>query len=95
LIALFALAMPHERGQLQTSVESLEALARRHFPDVSLTTAQPLPIFRALLHYRFGRPSLGRSAIFDRMMRAWSAAAAAIVPRRMWAYIIVRVTSHG
>jgi SAM-dependent methyltransferase len=91
LIALFALAMPHERGQLQTSVASLEQLVRRHFADVSLTTQQPLPIFRALLHYRFGWPSLGRLTLFDRAMRAWSAAAATLMPRRLWAYIVVRL----
>jgi SAM-dependent methyltransferase len=91
LIALFALAIAHERGQLQTSVGSLEALVRRHFGKVALITEQPLPVYRALLHYRFGWPALGRSAAFATAMRWWCAAAAALMPRRLWAYIIVRV----
>lgn len=95
IIALFALVMPHERGQLQTSVGSLEALVRRHFSDVRVETAQPMPVFRAALHYRFGLPSLGRSRVFKAAMELWCAAAAALVPRRLWAYIIVRVTSNA
>lgn len=95
LIALFALAMPHERGQLQTSVASLEALARRHAGQVSVTTAQPMPIFRALLHYRFGVPALGRSPVFGRLMDAWQRVCSILLPRRIWAYIVVRSGPNG
>jgi ubiquinone/menaquinone biosynthesis C-methylase UbiE len=94
LIGLFALAMPHERGQLQTSVASLEALVRRHFASIEVRTLQPMPIFRALLHYRFGLPSLGRSRLFGRVMDAWQALCGAVLPRRVWAYIIVRTTAR-
>ena len=95
LIALFAMAMPHERGQLQTSVAALQALVRRHFASTTVVTAQPMPIFRALLHYRFGMPSLGRTRVFAGLMDGWQRVCQLLLPRRFWAYIIIRARPHA
>jgi SAM-dependent methyltransferase len=92
LIALLALVRPHERGQLRTTPRSMRTLSQRHFHEVTVEVRQPLPVYRALLHYQFGLPRLGDARAFARLMDGWERLWRVVMPRRWWAYIVVRAT---
>jgi len=95
LIALFALALRHERGQLQTSPRRLQDMAARVFGPVELEMRQPLPVSRALAHYSFGAEGLGGRRWFARLMSAWDRACARLLPRGLWAYIVLQTVGRG
>lgn len=90
LIRLHALLRPHERGQLQNSVEGIRTLVARHFPAVAIEVRQPLPVWRLLLHHRFGCPWLGSWRAFAAVMDLWQRLCRALLPPRLWSYIIAR-----
>jgi ubiquinone/menaquinone biosynthesis C-methylase UbiE len=92
MIALLALVRPHERGQLGTTPRGMRALAERHFADVTVETRQPLPVYRALLHYQFGLPRLGAVRAFGALMDGWERLGRLLLPRGWWAYILVRAS---
>ncbi len=92
LMGLLALARPHERGQLRNSRGRLRALVGRHFGDVAVEVRQPFPVFRLLLHHRFGLPRLGSSRMFAILMDAWDRVWRRLWPRALWAYVVVRAT---
>jgi ubiquinone/menaquinone biosynthesis C-methylase UbiE len=93
LIRLLALVHPHERGQLETSPESLSSLLARHFPRVEIDIRQPMPLYRMLLHYQFGFPRLGSSRLVSALLDATDRVLQAGIPRRWWAYIVARVSA--
>jgi SAM-dependent methyltransferase len=89
IIGAFALVTPAERGMIRSTPEGLAFLAHRLTGRVTVKMAQPLPVARVLLHYRFGMPGLGRLrwvtralALSDRILRS-------VLPRCLWAYVIV------
>jgi len=91
LVRMLAVIRPHERGQLRNSVDSIAALVGRHFAGAAVDVRQPLPLSRALLHYQFGLPSLGRSRAFGAAIERVERALTAMIPRRRWAYIVARI----
>lgn len=93
LMLLLAAARPHERGLLRNSQGALTNLVRSFFPNVQTEARQPLPIYRLLLHYQLGFPRLGRSRGIRAVMRQWDRATARVLPRKWWAYILLRVTT--
>jgi SAM-dependent methyltransferase len=95
LIALLALVRRHERGQLRTTPRAMRALAERHFDEVAVEVRQPLPLYRALLHYQFGLPRLGAAPVFGVLMDAWEGLCRLVLPRGWWAYIVVRARRGG
>jgi SAM-dependent methyltransferase len=91
LMALQARLVIAERGLRTFTPEAvLETLNGLPLDDVEVTMAQALPLRRLVLHYRYGLPSLGRSAAgraaFERLERAGER----LLPRRRWAYTVVR-----
>ncbi len=90
LIRLLALVRPHERGQLQNSIQSLRELVARYFPSVEIEVRQPFPLHRLMLHYQFGFPRLGFSRLVAGVMDAWDRLFRAIWPREWWAYIVAK-----
>jgi hypothetical protein len=48
-----------------------------------------MPIYRLILHYQFGLPTLGRRRFFALGMDAWDALARRVVPPTFWAYVII------
>ena len=92
LMRLLALLRPHERGLLRNSAASLSALIRGEFADARTESRQPMPVYRVLLHYRLGLPGLGRSKASIELARGWDMAVASLLPRKWWAYILLRVT---
>jgi SAM-dependent methyltransferase len=93
LIALFAILLRHERGQLATTPGRMEALASELVGPATVVMKQPLPVFRALVHYSFGWPALGGRDGFGRLMASWDRVFARVLPRRFWAYIVLRIVT--
>ena len=62
---------------------------------LSLEMAQPLPVARAVLHYRYGVPTLGRRPWAARALCRLNAMLERLIPRTLWAYTIVRVRRTG
>ncbi len=89
LMRLLAAVRPHERGLLGNSLASLRRLVAPHFPAATYEFRQPLPIYRLLLHYRFGIPRLAGHAAFARAMTIWDAIARRVMPRSWWAYVVI------
>jgi ubiquinone/menaquinone biosynthesis C-methylase UbiE len=90
LVKLLALVRPHERGQLANTPQTLHQLLTKYFPDVEVELRQPMPVYRLLLHYQFGAPRLGSSAIMRVLLDAGEMMLRTLIPRRWWAYIIAR-----
>ena len=90
LMWAFAVFVPAERGTLRSTPARLAALVEPLGTRIAVEMAQPLPVARALLHYRFGRPGLGHSQTVVRLLHWFDAALNHLLPRRLWAYIVVR-----
>ena len=93
LMRLLAALRPHERGLLRNSVASLDELVRGQFGVVRTEPRQPLPVYRMLLHYRFGLPRLGWSKALTALMAGWDGAAARLLPRKWWSYVLITVST--
>jgi ubiquinone/menaquinone biosynthesis C-methylase UbiE len=92
LMILLAALRPHERGLLRNSMTSLRAVVADHFSSPSVLEArQPMPIYRLLLHHKFGLPRLGDRRSVASLMLGLERALRPILPRRWWAYILIKV----
>src|SRR5438045_7291620 len=92
LMRLLVAVHPHERGLRRNSVASLNELVRTSFPVSRLESRQPLPLDRMLLHYQFGVPRLGRSRGFRALMQQWDRAMGRVLPRKWWAYVLIKAS---
>jgi len=89
--ALHAWLVPAEAAVRQSTPERVAAL----FDGLPLTTPQihmteALPLRRALLHYRYGVPALGRSRSGAAALAALERLGGRVLPRSRWAYVVVR-----
>lgn len=90
LIWAFAAFVPAERGMLRSTPTRVAALVGHLASRFAVQMAEPLPVARALLHYRFGRPDLGHRPTVVRLLGGFHAALNHLLPRCLWAYIVVR-----
>jgi SAM-dependent methyltransferase len=90
LMAALALVVAAERALLQSAPARLATLVRNGGMLPAVDMAQPLPVARVLLHYRFGWPKLGRRRSVCRLLARLDAALTRLVPRACWAYVVVR-----
>ena len=87
--------------RLQTHLVPAEAGARTSNPtyvagllrglplsEIEVVTRQPLPLRRALLHYRFGLPSLGRHVPTRRALAWLERALGHLLPTSRWSYVV-------
>lgn len=95
LVALQARLIAAERGLVHSRAERLDAMLRPHLRDFTAETTQALPLRRVLLHYRFGAPGLGRWRAVVRLLDAAEAAAARLVPRSRWSYLVFTGYKRG
>jgi ubiquinone/menaquinone biosynthesis C-methylase UbiE len=91
LMVLLAVIRPHERGLLRNSVASLRTLGAAHFHSLNVESRQPMPIYRLLLHHKFGVPRLGEHRAVSALVLGFERAIRAVLPERWWAYILVKV----
>jgi|GEM_PF-390526 len=95
LIGVFALLVPAERGMMRSTPARVAALVESLGPRIALEMAQPLPVARAILHYRFGRPALGSRRVVAWLLGMVNAALKHLVPRCLWAYIVIRAVPEA
>jgi SAM-dependent methyltransferase len=95
LIAALALTTPAERGLFRSTPERVAAWIRESASALVLEMAQPLPVARAVLHYRYGAPALGYRAWAARLFRAMDRMACRLLPRPLWAYVVIRARRAG
>ncbi|MEW6269015.1 MAG: class I SAM-dependent methyltransferase [Thermodesulfobacteriota bacterium] len=93
LIRLQMALVPAERGAARSDERWLRALLTGlPLVGVEAEDAAPLPLDRVLLHHRFGLPSLGSRAGVVRALGALERAAARLLPRSRWSYVVIRAT---
>jgi SAM-dependent methyltransferase len=90
LIALHAITVPVERGELRSTLPFLEGLVARRFRVVATSRHQPLPVYRVIFHPQLGRASLAEHPLARRAMDGFERLAERIVPAFAWAYLHVR-----
>ena len=95
LIAALAMVTPAERGLFRSTPNRVAALVRGLTPALALAMAQPLPMARAVLHYRYGVPALGSRAWAACLFRRMDRIARCLVPRSLWAYVVIRARRAG
>lgn len=78
-----------ERGIRWNSPESLENLLFNVFGSKPLLRMrQPLPIYRVVLHYRFGIPRVGYWKFVQKVFDLFDALFEKIVPVNRWAFLV-------
>lgn len=90
LIAALGLVTPAERGLFRSTPERVATLVRKAGSAISVEMSQPLPVARAVLHYRYGVPALGRWSLVARLLRGLDTMLERLIPRSLWAYATVR-----
>lgn len=76
----------------QNSPASLEGLlARETGMRPRLIPRQPLPVFRMILHYRYGLPWLGRWKWVQWIFDAINHRAVRLVPQSRWGYLVFEI----
>lgn len=89
LIYLQGTLIRAEAGVKRTSPARFqELLSNRAGREVTIFMAEPLPLFRVVLHYRFGFPQLAARSRLIRLLELLEKAAAKIIPAGYWAYTI-------
>jgi len=78
-----------EVGIKRNSPLALQDLIRRETGySPAIQFRQPFPLFRMVLHYRYGAPRLGRSRVVQRLFDKLNQIAARHIPQSRWAYLI-------
>jgi SAM-dependent methyltransferase len=90
LIAMHALAIPVERGELRSTEGYLTGLLLKHFDVASTSRHQALPIHRIVFHPDLGRPAWGNDRVMSGLIRGVEGLAERVLPRIMWAYLHIR-----
>jgi ubiquinone/menaquinone biosynthesis C-methylase UbiE len=81
--------VPAEAGARASSPEHIAALLRNlPLREVEIRTCQPLPLRRALLHYRFGLPSIGRHESARRALSLFEDGLGRLLPASRWSYVV-------
>lgn len=89
MVAAFSLAIPTERMALKFHARSLRRLLSRQFAQVHLDHLEPSMLYRALLHYRFGRPLWHKKNAVRRLLAGWERLMSHM-PQNHWCYVRAR-----
>jgi ubiquinone/menaquinone biosynthesis C-methylase UbiE len=90
ILRLFSAIDPCERKIADQTPETLGALFKGlPVGPVRVEVREPTLVYRALLHHRFGLPSLGKSRLFARVMDRWIEAMHRVANPATWAYVSV------
>jgi SAM-dependent methyltransferase len=90
LIALHALAVPAERGELRSTATYLRRQFEPCFELEALCHHQAMPLHRVVFHPRLGRPLLGERPRVRDAVAAAERAASWLLPRWSWSYLHLR-----
>jgi len=92
LIALHALSVAAERGELRSTPARLSALVSRRFSIEHIRRLAPLPIHRVLFHPTLGSPRLARHGAAQVAVAALEQLAGRVMPP--WAYSYIHLRAH-
>lgn len=93
-LALFAILSPAERGMLRSTPGRIRKLVTELEESIVIEEWRMLEasnLFRALLHYTFGFPSLARSRVITRALKRLDRFCEKVIPKTRWAYSLVTV----
>jgi len=89
LVWLQGALVAEEREAWRSTARRLrEEICAAGFPAPALDSRQPLPVHRVALHYRYGRPALGRRGSVRRLFDGLDAVARRVLPRGAWLYLV-------
>ena len=89
LIAMHALLIPAERGELRSTEGFLRQLLEPRFAITGVRRHQALPIHRVVFHPTMGSPRIAEHALARAAVGAVERLAEHIVPRFAWSYMHV------
>lgn len=96
VIFLQGLAMPHERMVWRTSrsrlVRWVAQVSGVCEEAVAVSSQDPLPLWRVLLHYRFGIPPLGHNRTVRRILDGLDHMFGWILPNSRWSYLVAKIS---
>lgn len=95
LIALHAVTVHVERGELRSTRAYLTELLERRFDVVSTRHFQALPIHRIVFHPTLGRPELAGRPSAQAAVRGLERLAEALMPEWAWAYLHLRAVTRS
>jgi ubiquinone/menaquinone biosynthesis C-methylase UbiE len=96
IIRLQGLLVSAEAGARTSGRASLAALFDgKGLDHVEIQLAQPLPLRRMILHYRFGLPVLGRVRVVRQALALVERLAGKLLPPSRWACVVVTVEYRG
>lgn len=82
-----------ERDVLRASPESyLALLSKCQSAHVSLCMREPFPVFRILLHHKFGFPRFAGNRLVIWALSFLDSIACILMPKSRWAYILITAT---
>jgi SAM-dependent methyltransferase len=90
LIAVHALAIPVERGELRSTEGYLAGLLGRHFDVRDTTRHQGFPIHRIVFHPDLGKPAWAKNATVRGLVGGFERVAEKVLPELLWAYLHMR-----
>jgi SAM-dependent methyltransferase len=93
LIAMHALLVPVERGELRSTMGYVARLLSSRFRVVATHRYQPMPIHRIVFHPDLGYPALAARGPIASAVDAAERAIGRVWPRSMWAYLHVRAVA--
>ncbi len=92
IIQLQAWMVKAESGIKRNSPAALQSLLDRELGFSSvLQPRQPFPLFRMVLHYRYGFARLSRWQGTQKFFDAINQLAARVVPKSRWAYLVIEI----
>ncbi|MEI6043107.1 MAG: class I SAM-dependent methyltransferase [Chloroflexota bacterium] len=89
IIFLHGLLIKAERGEWRSSPTLFKSLLlKAGAKQPKIKGCEPLPVFRLLLHYQFGIPTLGKQKWIAQVFRVVDKVAGWILPVSCWSYVI-------
>ncbi|MFQ5668654.1 MAG: class I SAM-dependent methyltransferase [Candidatus Binatia bacterium] len=96
IVRLQTYLVPAERRARESGPAQIaRLLSTLPLTAIEVRTAQPLPLRRMILHYRFGLPILGRLSVSRRALIGLERFAGRFIPSSLWAYVAATARRVG
>lgn len=95
VMLLWCVVRRAERGMFLNTPGNLEGLVGAYFRVVKKGQQQPFPLFRLVLHYRFGLAGLGHFKAVAKVMDWIEHLLAPVIPPNRWGYVMIMGVKEG